>query len=153
MLKGMTPRLSGLLMACATIALAGLLAAPALAQGTSLSGNNTPPGGWTSNVPPTGWGGIPSANTRGMNNGGGDHGGHGDHGHGGHFFPGPVYLGIPYDSYGSAAPAPQPIIINMPPQPAPEPTGPPPPVPGIDTHPTVEQTPSGVEIIRGPGSS
>ncbi len=131
------------------MALAGLLAVPALAQGTSLSGNNTPSGGWTSNVPATGWGGIPTATLPNMNHGEGDHG---DHGHGGHFFPGPVYLGIPYDTYSTAPQAPQPIIINMPPQPAPEPTGPPPPVPGIDTHPTVEQTPSGVEIVRGPGS-
>ena len=135
-----------------------LILGPALADGPSKTGGTTPQtgwalpvpqNGWALPVPPTGWGGMPPTRSTMMGN---DNGDHGDHHH-----RGPMIVTWPYGYYspGYGTTGSQPIVINVeaPQQPAPPPAGPPPPVPGIDTHPTVEETPSGVEIVRGPGSS
>lgn len=142
--------------------LAGVVASalslrPALADSPGMTANAAPKNGWALPVPPNGWSvPLPSGNSAAMGNDhdNGDHGG-GDDGDHHHHQP-PVIVTWPYSYYsGYSTPSQQPIIINVqaPQQPAAEPTGPPPPVPGIDTHPTVEETPSGIEIVRGPGSS
>ena len=127
---------------------------PALSDAQSMTSGTTPQNGWSLPVPANGWGSLPPTSnsaSMGNDNDHGDHGGDGDH----HHHQPPVIV-WPYPYYsGYSTTSSQPIVINVqaPPQPAAVPTGPPPPVPGIDTHPTVEQTPSGVEIVRGPGSS
>jgi hypothetical protein len=125
---------------------------PALAQTAGVTNSAVPQNGWALPVPANGWGTmLPQGNSAMMGNDH-DHGDHGDH----HHHDGPFFVTWPYPYYsGYGTSSSQPIVINVqaPPQPAPQPTGPPPPVPGVDTHPTVEQTPSGVEIVRGPGSS
>jgi hypothetical protein len=144
----------------AGVAASALFLRPALADSPGMTANGAPRNGWALPVPPNGWGTLlPAGNSASMGNdhgngdhGGGDHGGDGDHHH--HHEPVIVTWPFPYYS-GYSTPAAQPIVINVqaPQQPPPEPAGPPPPVPGIDTHPTVEETPSGIEIVRGPGSS
>ena len=132
-----------------------LLLRPALADSPGMTANAAPKNGWSLPVPANGWGNLsPAGSSAGMGNGHnhGDGGGDGDH----HHHQGPVIVTWPYPYYaGYSTTSSQPIVINVqaPQQPAAAPAGPPPPVPGIDTHPTVEQTPSGVEIVRGPGSS
>ena len=141
----------------AGVAVSALLLRPAHADSPGMTANAAPKNGWALPVPQNGWSvPLPSGNSASMGNDNdhGDHGG-GDDGDHHHHQP-PVIVTWPYPYYsGYNAPSQQPIIINVqtPQQPAAEPAGPPPPVPGIDTHPTVEETPSGVEIVRGPGSS
>lgn len=133
-------------------AASALFLLPVIARGQDMTNSMTPQGGWALPVPPTGWGGLPPTNNRSMTGTDHDHGDHGDHHH-----QGPMIVSWPYGYYSSgySAAGSQPIVINVeaPQQPAPQPSGPPPPIPGIDTHPTVEETPSGIEIVRGPGSS
>jgi len=125
---------------------------PVLAGAQGMTNATIPQNGWALPVPATGWGGLPPTGSSAVT--GDDHGDHGDHGDRGHH-QGPVIVNWPYYYSGYSTNSSQPIVINVqaPQQPAPQPAGPPPPVPGIDTHPTVEEMPSGVEIVRGPGSS
>jgi len=138
------------------VAASALFLQSALADSPGMTANGAPKNGWALPVPANGWGSLaPAGNSASMGNDNdyGEHGGgDGDH----HHHQPPVIVTWPYPYYsGYGTTASQPVVINVqaPQQPAVAPAGLPPPVPGIDTHPTVEQTPSGVEIVRGPGSS
>lgn len=140
----------------AGVAASALFLQSALADSPGMTTNGAPKNGWALPVPANGWGSLaPAGNSASMGNDNdhGEHGGgDGDH----HHHQPPVIVTWPYPYYaGYGTTGSQPVVINVqaPQQPAAAPAGPPPPVPGIDTHPTVEQTPSGVEIVRGPGSS
>lgn len=150
------PMAQKLIPVLAAAAASALFFRPALADGPGITNgaNAVPQNGWALPVPPTGWGGMPPTGSSAMQGDNHDQGGHVDHGDH-HHHQGPVIVTWPYYySAGSTATSTQPIVINVQPQqPAPQPAGPPPPVPGVDTHPTVEQTPSGIEIVRGPGST
>jgi len=133
-----------------------LLLQPAHADSPGMTANAAPKNGWALPVPANGWGNLSPAGSSasmGKDRDHGDGGDDGDH----HHHQGPVIVTwpFPYYSTGYSTTGSQPIVINVqsPQPPAAVPAGPPPPVPGIDTHPTVEETPSGVEIVRGPGSS
>ena len=153
--KRTLPMISRLAPILAGAVVSALLLRPAFADSPGMTANGAPKNGWSLPVPANGWGSLSPAGSsatmgNGHNHGGGD--GDGDH----HHHQGPVIVTWPYPYYsGYSTTSSQPIVINVqaPQQPAAVPAGPPPPVPGIDTHPTVEQTPSGVEIVRGPGSS
>jgi hypothetical protein len=125
------------LMASAAMAQSSATQSPAAPSSQMpMSGNPVPSQGWGLPEPPTGWGGIPSANN--PTNQERDRArdaraaGSGGFGTGAGW---PTNLATTDRTFTVTSPSREMTAK---------------PVPGIDTHPTIEQTPLGVDIIRGP---
>lgn len=125
------------LMASAALAQSSVAQSPAAPSSQMpMSGNPVPSQGWGLAEPPTGWGGIPSANnpTNQKRDRASDAHAAGSAG-----------LGTGAGWPSNLATTDRSLAITSPSR---DMTAK--PVPGIDTHPTIEQTPMGVDIIRGP---